>query len=64
MARQKYDHRTNPPTPIDEDNIKAYVSDLSRKAQAAELSGNNLLANYIHHGINRELDELDEMRKP
>lgn len=58
---QPMDYSTDPPTPITADNAKAYMSELSKLAQAAENRGDSLMAECLHEGINREIDTLREL---
>lgn len=55
------DYTTDPPTPLTADNIRQYVTDVSRKAQAAELRGDQVMADFLHSGINQELELLDQL---
>ena len=58
MAR--YDHTTNPPTEITTDMAKAYTAELSQLAQAAEINGDQVMADFLHSGINQELDAITD----
>lgn len=44
--------------PITRQDVHKAVQDMSQQAQAAELSGDLLMAEVLHQGINNELDLL------
>jgi hypothetical protein len=56
----KWDRVRNEPVSVD--NTKAELQQLSANAQRAEASGDRVRAEYFHHHINSELDELDGLQ--
>ena len=58
MAR--YDYTTNPPTEITTDMAKANATELSKLAQAAEIAGDQIKADFYHAGIGYELDAITD----
>ncbi|MFD7319244.1 hypothetical protein [Streptomyces sp. NPDC059883] len=57
-AEEPMDYTTDPPTPITPEYAKEVITELSQKAQKAELEGDQILANFIHDGINDWMEHL------
>ncbi|CDR08544.1 hypothetical protein [Streptomyces iranensis] len=57
-----WDFRRN--EPVNQQNTQEEITALSQVAQAAENRGDTRMANLVHSEINRELDQLGELRSP
>jgi hypothetical protein len=55
----KWDRIRNEPVSVE--NTRDELAKLSANAQRAEAAGDRVLAEYLHHHINDELDELDRL---
>ncbi|MGJ5899344.1 hypothetical protein ACSCBZ_46510 [Streptomyces niveiscabiei] len=50
--------------PVNEANTTEEIKKLNAAAQKAELAGDRLLADAVHHELNRELDILRDLKTP